>query len=374
MKINDILHYSKLFYKAAGIKQNMAKRIMFSLLRHLVDTGDEAKIHLTKGIIDYQALKELTSGAEELIQYGAKACLGEAVYYGETLKDESKINQLKRLKLYNKAEFDYSSKNYENCLKLLLEIFLDKNFWINHNNGAVYGGEPWAKLTKMLLDINTELKLSREAKKTGNEEKQIEHLSNMTMYINIFEGYAHNTGDIMEKIVHLEDQDNYEDVKRLMDVKELEDWKDSLSEVLPILSPKTKAGNKTKSQGGLYDWIGKAKSKQIETDVERREKEFKFINEKKKIMKDIEFLSSQKKDIIKTFNEGKESELMFYYINMLYAISSHRIIKKNPLKQELINVAESLRSNDKQKTGKLLLIIKKLEDFLENLRFDPSLF
>ena len=70
-----MIKYSKILEKAkfyellsqADIKSDMAKRIMFSILPHV---ADKTQIHMTGGVVDYNALAYAVSGRKDIIKYG----------------------------------------------------------------------------------------------------------------------------------------------------------------------------------------------------------------------------------------------------------------------------------------------------------------
>src|SRR5258708_39397281 len=72
------------FYKTATLEEDMAKRIMLSVISAMM--GKTEKYH--SGGFDYKALKSASNGAKGLVKYGRRACLGEMARYRDGIAAE----------------------------------------------------------------------------------------------------------------------------------------------------------------------------------------------------------------------------------------------------------------------------------------------
>lgn len=308
MSLFEIEQLSRHFYRFASIRENMAKRILFSLLQHLVPDNQRSLIYLTKGIVDYQALKELIPGAKELIKYGAEACY-EELLYTKSVKGKMKAGKFSSL---------IKNHDYSQAFPIAVELFDTPHEW----PGQLYGGQKWSKISQALLNIHLSLE-SYQAIPAAQDEDRIEILKQMMLDINRLEQMVHNTGGVMSAIVEKElsyedNVKNYQqyqqDVERLTDVKELESYNDILGEMLPFLTH-----NKKKQQSGLSDWIGKAYQKNISYDRNKVDQEISFIKKKKNIINAVQVVNDLKKTIlnwldqIETAREENTLEFTFKY-------------------------------------------------------------
>lgn len=275
MDANKILQASNFFLrmvKRASVRGNMAKRIMFSLLSHLVPEGEQSRVYYTRGAIDIKALRQLIPGAKELIEYGIMACLEEITWH----TDSQVVEKMKNIAAVGEDRYTLKS----------LILFFSRNDW----SADFFGGENWKKIAKTLLDIKIHLDNALEARKTNDLDREVDELMNMSSYLNVLDGLAHNTGSIMEKIVSIEkNKSNYDDekykkelesVERLMDVKELKDPDDVIQEIIPTLDTETDAPLTMK------DWVGAArrKYKNYSGSHEERENILKKIRLKKQLI------------------------------------------------------------------------------------------
>lgn len=305
MNVNDILKMAHRFeqqVKKASLKGNMAKRILFSLLSHLVPINESARIALTKGVVDYNALKQMIPGAKELIEYGVAAAIDEASY--------SRDDQAKK-----HVEDLYKAGDIKNALIAMIDLFNNSDKW-----ELSYGGSNWAKIAKTLLTIKEYLDAAEQAKKENNVEEQMNNLMQMTSYVNVLDGLAHNTGSIMDKMLSFEmkktREKNMEDWKaealrnpkfqppsdyyesesnrdaemaklvRMMDSKELTDPDDILQEILPTIESESDAPLTMK------DWVEKARKRRrnniSEDEYYLKEERLKKIREKKYLQQQLD--------------------------------------------------------------------------------------
>ncbi len=289
--------------KLADLKANMAKRIMFSLLSHLVPQGQEAQIHATKGMVDYKALKQMIPGAKELIEYGTAACIDEA----ENTPDDEALEQILTL----------HSEDPRASLPILISLFNDPELW-----PEMYGGKPWAKICETILNIQTHLDKAEYAKSNRDYDQEIQELMTMTSYVNVLDGLAHNTGSIMDKMLRHEEDRRYPDdhktdkagrrrktideVNKLMDIKELQDPDDVLAELYPYLE-------KSDAALTLKDWMSKARQRRHEFNNRKdiREKELNKIRNKKEIIQSFHNNQiSQTKDFLIQMAQWPDSKIM----------------------------------------------------------------
>jgi hypothetical protein len=274
-----IYRYASYFYeitKKASIRGNMAKRILFSLLSHLVPAGETARIAHTRGAVDYNALKQMVPGAKELLEYGTRVAVDEAQLLGfpETIPTVS---------------YDLFDKLIE--------------FFNGPGQSSFMGGKNWARITSTLKSIKEHLDAAMVAKDNPDTaEEYINQLMQMTAYVNVLDGLAHNSGSFIDKVIDFENSDvqnrairnnekvpdspDYDNLKRLMDAKELSDPDDVLQEILPTLEHESDAPLTMK------DWISRARRRKSEYQgsVEEREDKLKKIRLKKQL---IQSLSSQ---------------------------------------------------------------------------------
>ena len=216
----------------------MAKRIMLYVIPNLTSPGVN---YQTGGLPDYNALKLAVKGAERIIKYGTQSCIEEMEFYGSKHDDVEKgsLGPMAKgpvcRKITEQSQALFFSKKYTECLKVCTKAFEDLKSWQDF-----FGGSKWAKIAKTLLSISLtyeNLMAVRAAGKippvpTDNLTKELELMKNIIVEMNIFDGLAHNSGNIFEKMVNIEDsesknQDIFEPwqdstqakIKRLMDAK-----------------------------------------------------------------------------------------------------------------------------------------------------------
>lgn len=325
--IRNITNMADRFYQLtrnASVRGNMAKRIMFSLLQHLVPQGESARVALTHGVVDDKALRQMIPGAKELLEYGTAAAIEEARHYDmkvEVDRREESFSPPDNTE-YQKLLSIYNSGNIHNTLVGLCNLFA-KPDWV-----PGYGGEKWLEIAKTLLNIDNSILAAEVAKKSYDWEGSSKHLMKMTMYVNILDGLAHNTGDIMQKILDHESQktylhpegsknnldgsldkedhehhkqylekrqifEEYRKALKLMDAKELSDPDDVLQEIMPTLE------NESDAALTMKDWMTPARQRYqtYQGNEIEREKKMQLIRLKKHYLIDIDDLKDDAKKI-----------------------------------------------------------------------------
>jgi hypothetical protein len=257
------------FYKQATLETDMAKRIMLSIIPSVM--SDTEKFH--SGGFDYKALKSAAAGAKDLIKYGAMACAAEMAYYGDKFNSDYENLSYKNLnnltdetyekfkKLKQQITTISSVKNtikgliqqgkYKECLQKCVEGFNDLEAW-----EYKYGGTAWAKIADTLVKMAEKremLELIRQEAETKPNPKtdylalEIETLREIIVLMNVFDGLAHNSGNVMPKLIseeynetqkgnesnqeydedfpktHTSAEQEIKNIQRLMDAKEFND-------------------------------------------------------------------------------------------------------------------------------------------------------
>jgi hypothetical protein len=206
------------FISEASLRSDMAKRIMFSILPSLTD---ETHVYQTGGVVDYKALAAAIEGRHDIIRYASRACVRELEYYHGSLRE-----------LLPKAREALQKKDYETCLDACIKGFLDNKGW-----DISFGGEPWKKIAttaKNLYILDEKLMELRTRPKPPEDfyEQEAKIMKDIVIQLNIFDGLAHNTASIMNNMAYEEAQEtgdpngsykNLEDIKKLMDAKEIQD-------------------------------------------------------------------------------------------------------------------------------------------------------
>lgn len=183
----------------ASLTSDMAKRIMHSTLSHVADPN---QVSLTGGYIDMVSLEHAAHGRKDILKYGILALISELKYYYGRNPEV--------LDIKSEKDFDMAIKNFN-----------DKKGW-----EEMYGGYAWAKIAKSLknifiLDKSLDV-VEDNIKKSKNDfvrnqenDKKINILKQIILELNVFDGLAHNTNSIMEKLINFEFDENsskYEDL------------------------------------------------------------------------------------------------------------------------------------------------------------------
>lgn len=196
-----------LFYKKATLMSDMAHRIMFGLIN--------------KNTFDLPAARWVASGAKKIIRNGVKACYRELGHsWGTSTKP-----------------FDFFAKE-ESPINAALEA-ASIEFRKRDNWSINFGGEPWARISDTLKDINQlYLDWTNVAKDT---EEEVSTLKKLIIMLNKFDGMAHNTGSIIKNLVQEEygtpNEKIIDTLKTLRDLSESEDPILTYKAIEPHLHP-----------------------------------------------------------------------------------------------------------------------------------------
>lgn len=395
--------------KEANLQLNMAKRIFFSLLSHLVPEGQESQIALTKGIIDYKALRHMKVGARELVEYGLEACVNEGMHW-DYINDSNKGKIL-----YNQAKSNFEAGNYKETINALIELYS-----LDWKEG--YGGNSWKKIVETIDKILELLNLADQYKKSFEDEKEVEALSNMVAYVNVLDGLAHNTGTIMDKMINLENrkqpkienpirpvydpplsldgniikkydkeyqdkinkylddlknnvnlieqqvdshQAKHKDIKRLMDSKELKDPDDVLQEVMPYLE-------KSDAPLVMKDWMHRARQRrdQYGGSEKSRSMAIGLISIKKSILNWLSYKTEIKNKIMSWGSLPDNKLLDMIYSNFDSLSSLYSSIKEFKLiiYNNLISLSYNKNNYD------LRDLISKVRTKLKDIVFENDKF
>jgi tetratricopeptide (TPR) repeat protein len=331
MKPSQIIRLSQLLafcdeaglVKEATLENDMAKRVMLSVIPSL---ADPAANQYYGGFPDYKALKLAVQGADRIVKYAAQACVKEMMYYGEGWeatdlpyeKIQERLDQGKAQA--GKIKQAFNAGNYELVLTDCAECFLDKEYWVN-----AYGGEPWSKIASTafkLLNLRNAQKQLDESRKSASrlerqmyDEQEISIMKEIVIYLNVFDGLAHNTGSIFEKMIEHEHHDLFPTlkprdrmsqidqansrVKKLMDTKELDNAIDVYKNIEDTL------------QGSgehlpYKDWMSKARRHPDYQSYHKREDEVKKQYEQIAMRKTLISHIGEFKKVVKKYEDLKE--------------------------------------------------------------------
>jgi hypothetical protein len=221
----------------AGLREDMAKRIMYSVLPAVADPNQVAS---TKGVVDYKALRYAAEGRTNLIKFGMLAVLDELKHY------RIKGNPMSpRTEKFMEAQILFSTGDLIGAIEVAINAFNDGRAWETH-----FGGEPWSNIAKCLKKIIILDNQLKTVKRYSEEEIQI--LQMIVVEMNVFDGLSHNTDSVMRSLVEQEtlasgkykgdfDEDvatkkEFNKIKSLMDAKELGKAVDVYSEIEQTLS------------------------------------------------------------------------------------------------------------------------------------------
>ena len=254
MRFNQLVRIARLKISLAGLAEDMAQRVMFSILPSL---ADPAQVALTGGIVDYKALKAAVEGRKNLIKYGVKAVLDELQNFGYDGK---------KSKTYQTTSQLIDSGNLEAAMDIAIVAYQTDHAW---DRG--YGGKAWEQISRTLRQIirlDKQLDIIRKQSPSPEvQQQEVQVMRDIVVEMNIFDGLAHNSDDILGNLAILETRDsgkkdlrestqeNYRQLKRLMDAKELEDPVEVFRKIQPTL---TDSGDINK----FKDWVGKMRTKQ----------------------------------------------------------------------------------------------------------------
>lgn len=269
--MNEIEYFHLL--ATAAIKTNLAKRIMFSLLPKLLESGAQVQSYHTGGAIDYKTLKQMLPIAKELLHYSLQAAEDEATKWYQPNDDQPDAESL------------LTGKSDPEKLQILSRLFRHTDNWADQ-----FGGEAWGKITDILIKVQHHIsEAEKNARNYDEPEKFYQELMQVVAYMNVIDGLAHNTGSIMDKLITLESIENPElyggeiptdisDIERMMDAKELNNEQDVLAEIYPTLE-------QSDAPLVMKDWMSKARQQRHEFNtpeaIKRRETQLQAIRNKK---------------------------------------------------------------------------------------------
>ncbi len=262
MKLKQLIE----FYKTASLKSDMAHRIMYEAVKSI----DPKSIH-------YHALKYAVAGAKNIIKFGTKACVDEIQHYEGKIKLSSKT-----------VPDEVSIKTIDVYIDLLNEInniFGDEFGWEKY-----FGGKNWKKISEKLLSIAVNYKNYLLADETSDDKIKFANLVIIAM--NVFDGFAHNTGLIINKMLEEENPDleykDIESVKTMMDAKELK----NLGDVIDVIKPEL-----------ITDMPYSEKRKEIkELPRTYSDKELLDISDKKEVQRKLNIQKNNMIDLINLIN------------------------------------------------------------------------
>ncbi len=234
MNFASLLGYTNLFFsKTSGLKEDLAKRMMYSVLPHLSTPGET---YQTRGVIDMKALRAATEGRKNIISMGLQAIGRELGHYNDVGRgEEVLVNEFWR------ASTKYPIK----AADIAIKAFGSPRGWMYG-----FGGEPWKRIAetlKKIIHLDQQLDGLRHKRKVSpapeDLDAELETMRQLVVEINVFDGLSHNTASIMKNLISMEnfrDEDEnepkekkeerakkemqtYRDYMTLMDAKELKD-------------------------------------------------------------------------------------------------------------------------------------------------------
>lgn len=282
MNLRRLLKIAQVYYeltKEASIKSDMALRIFYSTIPAYlnIDEQRDAKNKLASPLVE---------GAANLIKWGTQACYEEMQHCVQSSYDSGPSSELRKA---------YDAKDYKKSLELMVSEFKSIRKW-----ASSYGGLPWANIAETLLTLYDYIVKFHEA--SSYEEKDFA-LRNIIVYMNIFDGLAHNTASVMPKLIRHEYSENNKEpsevspeatsfeshyytkpiqsdsgqVSLLMDAKEL----NHIEDVLYILQPYLQDHS---YRYFIREYLSKFKRLNRQPDPDRIKSELSEIRETKEIM------------------------------------------------------------------------------------------
>ena len=215
----NINHY--LLLSQAGLREDMAKRIMYSVIEPITKYPDSTALSLA------------IEGWKDIVKYGTKAVVGE-LRHSRRNRDYS---------IFNKAFDLYKQGKYLEALDLAIEDYAKP--W-----QQAYGGPAWGRIASQVKEI---LLQGQKLEK----DPSIQNQKDMVIQLNVFDGLAHNTESVMRNLVDIESKEisnpehdigtiynlsykdisrskkEYERIRELMDAKELKNFLDVWREIKP---------------------------------------------------------------------------------------------------------------------------------------------
>lgn len=231
MKTKPLIDAINLFYKKASIKKeanllsDMARRVMFSLI-----PGQR---------FDFIAARWAANGIINSVTYGTRAIREELNYY----RGDFPVFENKQLRAYGDINLGKFGKNtitkYRDFLEIAWLMFDDAGNW-----ETSFGGKSWRNIAETMLHLVNLYDKFLQTEKYTNAEEDV--LKQIIIYLNVFDGLAHNTGGIFEKMVGEEEaihnDDFYNNLEQLLKIRDMTELPESIhvfKEIEPLLYPKT---------------------------------------------------------------------------------------------------------------------------------------
>lgn len=260
----------------AGLSQDMAKRIMYSVLPSLADAN---QIALTEGVVDYKALKAAVHGRKDIIRFGCNAVLQEMDHFRSSAEKDMTTS------LKAKVQRLLYAKQYEEAMDAAIEAFSNEKAWVGG-----FGGRAWEQIARTLRQlVRLDKGLAAVQSSPNKDPKQeVQLMKDIVVEMNVFDGLAHNSDSIMNYLVESEtgeqgrDNQHYHDeflkIKRLMDAKELDNPIEVFKQIEPTLQ---ESGDINQYK----DWLGKIRRRDdFRTDDPKRAQKLFLIYVRKALI------------------------------------------------------------------------------------------
>lgn len=212
----------------ASLRSDMAKRIMYSILPSV---SDKTQLHMTGGVVDYNALRYAVEGRRDIIKYGTKACVQELKSY------KKDINAPIPLQALSKGIASIESGDYSAAADLAAKCFADYSGW-----AGGYGGKAWEKIARSLQRLIAYDQTLKESKESKDLDQELQIMQQIVIELNVFDGLSHNNSSVMKNLVDQEWQEMHtgnnesrnkelDEITRMMDAKELTNPMDVYKEI-----------------------------------------------------------------------------------------------------------------------------------------------
>lgn len=380
--IVNIFSKTSIYFKLckADLKHDMVKRVMYSLIQatapvYIGGTSPD-------GVWDYKAQDYAIEGVGDIVKYGTAICVDEMRNLPTMTRNDSDLS------VYINAKKLLDSKDYENCLDILIEGFKSPKW----GKGG-YGGKPWVTITetiKKLNYLNNEFKRNSEDMKKKQSEQDRDKMldadtelkKQILIYLNVFDGLSHNSGSVLEKLIEKEHLDKYpklpygqtlKDITRIMDSKNLKDPKNTFKIVKDHIETPIQ----------YKEWMNRLDKKHSDSEKDELDLEMVLIrlSRDSSLISKIEELNiheGQRTDLLflkdlKKFNEMKQGKKYDIY----QGEASDLIAKYNDILEfnqvELRHIYKTINNSISNKNNGLLLSALKIIkdcDHIQDLFFN----
>jgi hypothetical protein len=350
LSIKDIENQAAVFYKKASIESDMAKRIMVSIIPALRGKGEY-------GGFDPVALRSAAAGAKELVKYGAEACYEELKY----LPDQQ-VNYDKAQKLLDEANRYRRQGDSHNLLQTCKDGFLMEGW------SSAYGGKAWARIADTLIQIDDKYQEINSPEVKRDPELSMEKMKEIIVLMNVFDGLAHNTGNVMPKVLdnerkgknisYEEDPEYSSRVLRMMDAKELDDPFTVYKEIEHVI-------NETPYRLIFKDWISKIRQHPDYRRYEGQEaisRRITLIKSRKELMRNIVKLE----DRMDKFGKGYRRLLAVKVPSGVSEMGLGEVVRQHPLQAAK---KQALKDFYKSENG-LTSVLDYLKEAVENVEYN----